>query len=112
MSSSSLKALERQIHHELGIMAWPGKEWVEPRVAEGDKRFFDVLIVGGGQCGLAVAYGLVREKVYNVVCLDENEASACRAAAVFLGGGGWRGVDRTGRGVQQASPFISRSWTG
>lgn len=33
----------------------------------------DVLIVGAGQCGLAVAFGLMRERVTNVLCLDENE---------------------------------------
>lgn len=58
------------------MLAWPGREWVAPRTAEGGARpFYDVAIVGAGQCGLAAAYGLMREKVTNVVCLDENEVS-------------------------------------
>ena len=64
-----------QVQRDLGILSWPGREWVAPRRApEGGGRVHDVLVVGGGQCGLAVAYGLMREKVSNVLCLDENEA--------------------------------------
>ena len=33
----------------------------------------DCLIVGGGQGGLAVAFGLLREKITNVLVVDENE---------------------------------------
>ena len=31
---------------------------------------YDVVIVGGGQSGLAAAYGLFREQVKNIVVLD------------------------------------------
>lgn len=54
------------------MLAWPGREWVQPREARG-QRFFDAVIVGGGQCGLATAFGLMRERVMNVLVLDENE---------------------------------------
>ena len=62
-------------------MAWPGREWVVPRTAaDGEAHVYDVLVVGAGQCGLAAAYGLMRDKVYNIICLDENEVGAeCRA---------------------------------
>ncbi|EFN57595.1 hypothetical protein CHLNCDRAFT_21314 [Chlorella variabilis] len=65
--------LSKQVKHELSYLAWPGKEWVEPRTAEGGAPMYDALIVGAGQCGLAIAHGLMREKVTNVICLDENE---------------------------------------
>lgn len=46
------------------MLAWPGKEWTLPRTAEGGAaHVYDVAIVGGGQCGMAVAFGLAREKV-------------------------------------------------
>lgn len=68
--------LSKQVKHELSYLAWPGKEWVEPRTAEGGAPMYDALIVGAGQCGLAIAHGLMREKVTNVICLDENEVRA------------------------------------
>ncbi|KAL4434219.1 hypothetical protein ABPG75_000660 [Micractinium tetrahymenae] len=69
-----LAAHTEQVKHELEMLAWPGRDWVLPRPAEGAASgMFDVVIVGAGQCGLAVAFGLMREKVTNVVCLDENE---------------------------------------
>jgi len=34
---------------------------------------YDVVIVGGGQSGMSAAFGLLRERVQNVLILDENE---------------------------------------
>lgn len=60
-----LAALEASIQHGLQQLAWPGKEWVVERPSPdgGSTHVYDVLIVGGGQCGLSTAYGLMREKV-------------------------------------------------
>lgn len=35
---------------------------------------YDVLIIGGGQSGLVAAFGLMREKVGNILIVDENPA--------------------------------------
>lgn len=72
---NGLDALEASIRHGLQQMTWPGKEWVMERPAPdaSSAHVYDVVIVGGGQCGLAAAFGLMREKVMNVICLDENE---------------------------------------
>ncbi|MEO1041707.1 MAG: NAD(P)/FAD-dependent oxidoreductase [Pseudomonadota bacterium] len=34
---------------------------------------YDVLVVGGGQSGMGAAFGLLRERVQNLLVLDENE---------------------------------------
>ncbi|MEM0927846.1 MAG: FAD/NAD(P)-binding protein [Pseudomonadota bacterium] len=34
---------------------------------------YDVVVVGGGQSGMGAAFGLLRERVQNVIVLDENE---------------------------------------
>ena len=39
---------------------------------EAGRPILDVAIVGGGQCGLAAAFGLRREGVRNILVLDEN----------------------------------------
>jgi len=44
-----------------------GPAWTRTR-----EGVLDVVIVGGGQCGLGAAFGLMREKVGNILVLDEN----------------------------------------
>jgi cation diffusion facilitator CzcD-associated flavoprotein CzcO len=42
----------------------------------GDAHVYDVAVIGGGQSGLATAFGLRREGVHNVIVLDENGAGS------------------------------------
>ena len=57
----SLHMLESRIRTELEYLDFPPRAWVRPQ--EGPGAVFDVVIVGGGQSGLAAAFGLLREKV-------------------------------------------------
>lgn len=67
---SGLPGLERQVRRDLELIDYPAKPWVPPR---GD-GVLDVLIVGGGQGGLATAFGLMREKIGNILVVDRNPA--------------------------------------
>jgi cation diffusion facilitator CzcD-associated flavoprotein CzcO len=68
-----LPALEEELNRQLALIGHGGTDWTRPRVhAEGDVH--DVVIVGGGQSGLAVAFGLLRERVSNILVIDENPA--------------------------------------
>jgi NADPH-dependent 2,4-dienoyl-CoA reductase/sulfur reductase-like enzyme len=49
-----------------------GADWTRPR-SHPDGHVYDVVIVGGGQSGLATAYGLKRERVNNILILDESK---------------------------------------
>lgn len=64
---SGLEALRARIAHDLAILGIDRKTWVPKR-----DGVFDALIVGGGQSGLGAAFGLLREKISNVLILDEN----------------------------------------
>jgi len=64
----SLEQLEHRIKLELPYIAFPMRTWLRPPEPEGA---FDVVIVGAGQSGLAVAHGLLRQKVDNIVVLDQ-----------------------------------------
>lgn len=64
-----LAALEAQVARELRLIAYPDAEWVPPRSIDGE-RVLDVLIVGAGQGGLAVAAQLLRERVTNILVVD------------------------------------------
>ncbi|MCW6512165.1 NAD(P)/FAD-dependent oxidoreductase [Lichenifustis flavocetrariae] len=65
-----LVALTRRVHHDLEILIYPKDEWVVPRRHPEGRHVYDVVIVGAGQCGLAVAFGLLRERVGNILVLD------------------------------------------
>jgi len=69
----SLQALECRVRQELEILGYPARSWVPPRERDGTP-VLDVLIVGGGQAGLAACFGLKRERIENVQVLDAKPA--------------------------------------
>jgi cation diffusion facilitator CzcD-associated flavoprotein CzcO len=70
MTPSSLLELERDIARDLKLVGYPDAPWVPLRSADGEP-VLDVLIVGAGQGGLAVAACLLRERVTNLLVIDE-----------------------------------------
>ena len=74
MTNIGLGALEQQIIHDLEIIGYPLNEWVPRRYTDEGERVLDVLIIGGGQGGLAIAFQLMRERVNNVLVIDEAPA--------------------------------------
>ena len=67
-----LEALERAVARDLDMLQYPSREWVLPRQTAAGEPILDVLVVGGGQGGLAVAAALQRERVTNVLVVDEH----------------------------------------
>ncbi len=68
-----LPALEADLARQLALIGHGGADWTRPR-AHPDGHIHDVVIIGGGQSGLAVAFGLLRERVSNIAVIDENPA--------------------------------------
>ena len=64
--------LSQQVEAELALFEYPLQDWVRPVRGPGGEPVHNVVIVGGGQAGLAVAFGLMRERISDVVELDEN----------------------------------------
>jgi len=64
-----LDALEQRVRTELELLKYPELPWVPPRQVDG-KAVLDVLIVGAGQGGLAVASMLLQERVDNILVID------------------------------------------
>jgi len=67
-----LDALSRQVKRDLELLDYPRRPWLSPRRTAAGDPVYDVIIVGAGQSGLTVAFGLARERVGNVLVLDKN----------------------------------------
>jgi cation diffusion facilitator CzcD-associated flavoprotein CzcO len=67
----SLELLEQELARDLQRIGHGGESWTQPRVHR-HGHVYDVLIVGGGQSGLGAAFALQRERVGNVLVIDEN----------------------------------------
>jgi cation diffusion facilitator CzcD-associated flavoprotein CzcO len=67
----SVARLSDQVRRELTYLSFPPREWTVPHY-RGGHRVLDVLIVGGGQGGLATAFALKRERITNFRIVDRN----------------------------------------
>ncbi|MGE4575241.1 MULTISPECIES: NAD(P)-binding domain-containing protein [Parachlamydia] len=72
--ANRLKKLECQALKELKILDYPPrKNWLPSRKTADGQKIYDVVIVGGGQTAIAVAFSLIREKITNILIFDEND---------------------------------------
>lgn len=69
----SLQHLQHEVARDLQRLAHGGQSWLQPRTQAGEP-VFDAVIVGGGQSGLGAAFALMRERVSNLLVIDENPA--------------------------------------
>ena len=68
-----LPALETRLARDLSLITASGPDWTRPR-RDPRGHVYDVVIVGAGQSGLAAAFGLLRERVNNILAIDESPA--------------------------------------
>jgi cation diffusion facilitator CzcD-associated flavoprotein CzcO len=66
----SLAELESRVRDELGRTAHPVRAWVPQRTSPEGHHVYDVVVVGAGQGGLAIAHALRRERVDNILVID------------------------------------------
>jgi cation diffusion facilitator CzcD-associated flavoprotein CzcO len=67
-----LLALHKAIIRDLDILDYPKKDWVLAKKTSRAENILDVFIIGGGQSGLSISFGLIREKVKNILAVDQN----------------------------------------
>lgn len=67
----SLTDLEARLRRELTFLEFPARSWMHVRTNPRG-HVYDAIIVGGGQSGLAAAFGLMREQIGNIIVLDRN----------------------------------------
>lgn len=66
-----LNALAARLREDLCHLCYPGKNWVAPRNAGGE-RVHDVVIIGGGMCGMLAWFALRTGGIHDVRVLDRN----------------------------------------
>ena len=64
---TALEAHNKRVRYDLDALGLNEPTWVEPR-----EGVYDVVIIGGGQSGLGAAFALRKERISNVLILDEN----------------------------------------
>lgn len=68
-----LDHLKLHIDRELQLLDYPRRPWLQIKKTSGGEHIYDVVIVGGGQTGMTLAFALRKEKVTNLIIFDENE---------------------------------------
>ncbi|MGE0849351.1 MAG: FAD/NAD(P)-binding protein [Hyphomicrobiaceae bacterium] len=71
MGQEDLEALTARARRDLEVIAHPRAQWLEPKPAPDGSTALDVLIVGAGQGGAAVAFALLRAQVTNILVVDK-----------------------------------------
>nr|VFJ93740.1 MAG: Predicted flavoprotein CzcO associated with the cation diffusion facilitator CzcD [Candidatus Kentron sp. LFY] len=69
---SGLAALDKTVVRDLDLLGTTTRPWIPERHTGTGAPILNVLIVGGGQSGLGVAFGLRQESVDRVLIVDEN----------------------------------------
>ncbi|WFU69963.1 NAD(P)/FAD-dependent oxidoreductase [Bradyrhizobium sp. CB2312] len=69
--SDALTELEAGVRADLARIAHPGAAWLEPKTGPDGKPALDVLIIGAGQSGIAIGFGLMRSRVSNILLIDK-----------------------------------------
>jgi cation diffusion facilitator CzcD-associated flavoprotein CzcO len=67
INGKGLVALETRVKEDLAYLCYTGKDWVPQRV-----DVSDVVIIGGGMCGMVAWMGLTSSQITNVRILDRN----------------------------------------
>lgn len=65
-----LTDLEARVAEDLDIIAYPDTRWVPERQGPDGAPALDVLVIGGGQGGLAIGHALKRARVHRVRIVD------------------------------------------
>ena len=73
LDGQGLAALETRLTEDLAFLCQPGKSWVPPREVDGEP-VQDVVIIGGGMCGLVAWLALRAGGMTNLRILDRSPA--------------------------------------
>jgi cation diffusion facilitator CzcD-associated flavoprotein CzcO len=70
-TTDPLARLAAQVRDDLAKIAHPRTPWLVPKTGPDGRPALDVLVVGAGQSGIAIAVGLFRAQVRNIKVVDK-----------------------------------------
>ncbi len=70
MGQEDLDALTARARRDLELIAHPRAPWLKPKQSPDGSKALDVLVVGAGQGGAAIAFALMRAQVTNILVVD------------------------------------------
>ena len=70
MNTPGLAELEARVRRDLELIKYPEPQWVPARKTTHGEPVLDVLVVGAGQGGQAIAHALQRERIANFLVID------------------------------------------
>ncbi|WP_018915985.1 NAD(P)-binding domain-containing protein [Vreelandella zhanjiangensis] len=74
LAGAGLEALNARVQYDLACLNIPPANWVPPQVMEDGQPVHDVVIIGGGQCGMVAAFALLSGGISNIRIFDRNPA--------------------------------------
>jgi hypothetical protein len=72
--TQGLAGLEAELQRDLALLNYPPAPWVPERTAPDGSACLDVLVVGGGMCGVSAAFALRRLGIARIRVIDRAEA--------------------------------------
>jgi cation diffusion facilitator CzcD-associated flavoprotein CzcO len=70
-AAERLERLTQQVQADFHALRHPEKRWVPPQSGPDGEHVYDVIVAGAGQAGLAVGGWLLRERVDNILLIDQ-----------------------------------------
>lgn len=69
-AATSLVDLEQRVRDDLACLCYPPANWVVPTAS--DEPVLDVVVIGGGMCGLVASFALIGAGIGNLRIFDRN----------------------------------------
>jgi cation diffusion facilitator CzcD-associated flavoprotein CzcO len=69
-AASGLVELEQRVRDDLACLCYPPTNWVVP--TPGTEKIYDVVVIGGGMCGLVASFALRAGGISNIRVLDRS----------------------------------------
>ncbi len=75
-ADASLAALEKAVARDLEILEYPSKSWMPVTKGPEGQHVYDVIVIGGGHCGVTAAFALIRERISNILVIEKSPPGA------------------------------------
>ena len=69
-----LSILEQRVKQDLRYLCYPVSNWIPPTQHPSVQQVYDVIVIGGGMCGLVASFALLSSGIANIRIFDRSES--------------------------------------